>query len=172
MVKQYKIDRVQELTSKLQEKKNIILTNYSGTKVSSLTALRNKLRAKGIDYKVVKNNLFRKALKDTGYPEVDDFLKGPIGVVFVKDDLSEAAKILKDFKKEQEKFSFTLGIMDNVVYNGEQVKKIADIPSKEVLIAQIMSLINSGAANLAMVVNQTIASVPRGVKAVAEKNAV
>ncbi|MBN2401162.1 MAG: 50S ribosomal protein L10 [Spirochaetes bacterium] len=171
MVKQYKVDRVQELTRKLQEKKNIILTDYSGTKVSHLTALRNKLRAKDIDYKVVKNNLFKRALKETGYPEVDAFLKGPIGVAFVKEDLGEAAKIFKDFKKEQEKFNFSLGIMDNIVYNEEQIKRIADIPSKEVLISQIMSLINSAASNMAMVINQTIASVPRGIKAVAEKNA-
>jgi large subunit ribosomal protein L10 len=171
MVKQYKVDKVQELTQKLQEKKNIILTNYSGTKVSHLTALRNKLRAKGIDYKVVKNNLFKRALKETGYPEVDNYLKGPIGVAFIKEDLGEAAKIIKDFKKEQEKFSYSLGIMENIVYNEEQIKRIADIPSKEVLISQIMSLINSGARNLAGVINQTIASVPRGIKAVAEKNA-
>ena len=171
MVKQYKIDRVQELTQKLKEKRNLILTNYSGTKVSHLTMLRNKLRAKGIDYKVVKNNLFKRALKETGYPEVDNYLKGPIGVAFVNEDLGEAAKILKDFKKEQEKFKYSLGIMDNVIYNEEQIKRIADIPSKEVLISQIMSLINSAATNIAMVVNQTIASVPRGIKAVAEKNA-
>lgn len=171
MVKQYKIDKVQEIVQKLNAKKNIILTNYSGIKVSSLTTLRNKLHAKNVDYKVVKNNLLRKALKDTGYPEVDDYLKGPIGVAFIKDDVSEAAKVLKEFKKENEKFSFSLGIMDNVIYNEEQIKKIADIPSKEVLIAQIMSLINASASGIATVINQTIASVPRGIKAVAEKNA-
>ena len=171
MAKQEKIDKVKELVDRLSVKKNIVLTNFSGVNVSSLTDLRSRLRAKGIDYKVVKNNLFRKALKDSGYAEVDESLKGPIGVAFTSNDLGEVAKILKGFKKEQEKFSFTLGIMDNVVYSEEQVKKIADIPSKEVLISQIMSLINSSAANIAMVVNQTIASVPIGIKAVAEKNA-
>jgi large subunit ribosomal protein L10 len=171
MAKQQKIDQVQAITLKLKEKKNIIFTNYSGIKVSSLTALRNKLRVKNIDYKVIKNNLLKRALKDNGYPEVDQYLKGPIGVVFAHSDLGEAAKILKDFKKEQEKFSFSLGIMENVVYNADQIKKIADIPSKEVLYSQIMSLINSSARNIAVAMNQTIASVARGVKAVAEKNA-
>ncbi len=171
MVKQYKVDKVQELILHLKDKRNIILTNYSGIKVSGLTSLRNKLRVKNIDYKVIKNNLLKRALKDTGYPEVDKYLKGPIGVVFADSDLGEAAKILKDFKKEQEKFNFSLGIMDNVVYNEEQIKKIADIPSKEVLYAQIMSLINSSATNITMAINQTIASVTRGIKAVAEKSA-
>jgi large subunit ribosomal protein L10 len=171
MAKQQKIDQVQAITLKLKEKQNIIFTNYSGIKVSSLTALRNKLRVKNIDYKVIKNNLLKRALKDTGYPEVDQYLKGPIGVVFVNSDLGEAAKILKEFKKEQEKFSYSLGIMDNVVYNEDQIRRIADIPSKEVLYSQIMSLLNSSARNIAVAMNQTIASVARGVKAVAEKNA-
>jgi len=170
MAKQYKIDRVQELVQRLNEKSNLILTNYSGIKVSMLSELRNKLREKGAEYKVVKNTLFKRALKDAGYQEIDDHLKGPIGVVFSENDLSEISKILKEFKKEQEKFSFSLGIMDKVIYNEEQINRIADIPSKEVLLAQIMSLINSSASSIAMAINQTIAAVPRGIKAVAEKN--
>jgi large subunit ribosomal protein L10 len=171
MLRQDKIDKVQELIDKLGEKNNLIFTNYSGIKVSTLDALRSKLREKGADYKVVKNRLFKKALKDAGYVEVDEFLKGPIGVVFSADDLGEIAKILKDFKKEEEKFSFSLGIMSNVVYNEEQINKIADIPSKEVLIAQIMSLINAPATGIAMVSKQVTSSLARGINAVAEKNA-
>jgi large subunit ribosomal protein L10 len=68
MVKQYKIDSVNELKEKLNSKKNIILTNYSGIKVKDLYQLRKILRDKGAEYKVIKNNLFRKALKDSGYP--------------------------------------------------------------------------------------------------------
>ena len=95
MLKQQKIDKVQELVQKLGEKNNLIFTNYSGIKVSTLDTLRSKLREKGADYKVVKNRLFKKALKDAGYVEVDEFLKGPIGVVFSAEDLGEIAKILK-----------------------------------------------------------------------------
>ena len=162
MVQQYKIDRVNEFVSKLQEKKNIVLTNYSGLNVNSLEGLRNQLREQGVDYKVVKNNLFRKALKDAGYNEIDNYLKGPIAVAFTDEDLCGAAKIFKDFKKEHENFSYSLGIMDNEVYDEEQIKRIADIPSREVLIAQIMSLINSPATKLAMVVNQVTSSLARG----------
>lgn len=170
MLKQYKVDKVQELVQKLSEKNNLIFTNYSGIKVSTLDVLRGKLREKGADYKVVKNRLFKRALKDAGIVEVDDFLKGPIGVVFSAEDLGEVAKILKDFKKEEDKFSFSLGIMSNVVYNEEQINKIADIPSKEVLIAQIMSLLNAPASGIGMIANQVTSSLARGIKAVAEKN--
>jgi large subunit ribosomal protein L10 len=170
MLKQYKIDKVQELVQKLNEKNNLIFTNYSGIKVSTLNELRSKLRENGADYKIIKNRLFKRALKDAGYVEVDEYLKGPIGVVFSADDLGEIAKILKDFKKEEEKFSFSLGIMSNVVYNEEQINKIADIPSKEVLIAQIMSLLNAPASGIAMIANQVTASLARGIQAVAEEN--
>ncbi len=171
MVKQYKIDEVGKLTARLSEKKNIILTSYSGIKVQDLSELRRKLRARGCDYKVVKNNLFKRALKESGSVAIDEFLKGPIGVVFTGNDLSEPAKILKEFNKEQEKFSFSAGVMDNVVYNGEQVKRIADLPSREVLLSQVLSLVNGPSTKIAIGLNQIMASLARGINAVAEKNA-
>lgn len=171
MVKQYKIDEVGKLTEKLKQKGNIILTNYSGVKVKDLSELRRKISAKGADYKVVKNNLFRRALKDTGTVQIDEYLKGPVGVVFAGGDVSEVAKVLKDFGKEQEKFSFSIGVVGNIIYNEEQIKRIADLPSKEVLLSQTMSLLNGPATKVATGVSQIMASLARGIKAVAEKNA-
>jgi large subunit ribosomal protein L10 len=171
MVKQNKIDEVGKLVRRLQEKHNFILTNYSGIKVGNLSDLRRKLRSRGCDYKVVKNNLFKRALKETGGAQIDDFLKGPLGVVFTGADLSEAARILKDFAKEQERFTFSAGVMGNVVYTGEQMLKIAALPSKEVILSQLMSLINGPATKISVGVNQVMASLARGMKAVAEKNA-
>ncbi len=170
MIQQYKIDKVNSFVANLTEKKNIILSNYSGLNVKDLESLRGQLREKGVVYKVIKNNLFKRALKEAGYADIDQYLKGPIAVAFVESELSETARIFKDFKKEHENFNFTLGIMDNTVYEEEQIKRIADIPSKEVLIAQIMSLINTPATQLAMVVNQVAGSLARGIKAVADKN--
>ncbi|PKL36112.1 MAG: 50S ribosomal protein L10 [Spirochaetae bacterium HGW-Spirochaetae-1] len=170
MVKQYKIDEVGVLVSQLKNKKDIFLTNYSGIKVKDLGVLRRKLREKNADYKVVKNSLFKRALTDVGYSGVDDFLKGPIGVAFVSGDVGEIAKILKEFGDEHEKFSYTAGVIDNVVYGTDQVKKIASLPSKEVLLSQTMSMINAPASYIAMGMNQIIASLARGIKAVSEKN--
>jgi len=171
MIQQYKIDKVNEFAAKLQEKKNFILTNYSGLNVNEMDQLREHLRDKGVDYKVVKNTLFKIALKEKGYQEVDEYIKGPLAVAFTELDLSEAAKIFKNFKKDHKNFNYTLGIMDNIVYGENQIKRIADIPSREVLIIQILSLINSPATKLAMVANQVTASLARAIKAVAEKNA-
>ncbi len=171
MVKQYKVDEVASLMSRLKEAGNIILTNYSGVKVKDLSELRNRLREKNCDYKVVKNNLFKRALKESGAISIDDYLKGPVGVVFSRSDLTEAAKVLKAFNKDQENFTFSVGIMDNVVYTEDQIKRIADLPTKEVLLAQTMSLINGPASKVAIGLNQIMASVARAVKAIAEKNA-
>jgi large subunit ribosomal protein L10 len=170
MVKQYKVDAVEVLTKQLGEKKNFILTNYSGIKVSALTKLRTDVKKKGATYKVVKNNLFRKALKDAGFPIIDDSLKGPIGVAFAGEQISEVAKVFKDFQKEQDKFSFSAGVIDGVFYGADALKRIADLPSKEALLSQIMSLINGPTAKIAIGTNQIMASLARGINAVAEKN--
>ena len=170
MVKQYKIDAVNELVSKLQEKSNIILTNFSGTKVKDLGDLRAQLRDKNAEYKVVKNNLFKRALADAGYSEMDEYLKGPIGVAFVNDEVGEVAKVLKDFEKQAESFSFSAAVLESVIYDKGQVEKIADLPSKDALIGQTMSLINGPASGIAMGMNQIMSSLARGIKAVAEQN--
>ena len=160
MVKQYKIDAVTELVSKLSEQRNIILTNYSGIKDSDIRKLRIDLRAKGATYKVVRNNLFRKALKDAGISnDIDASLKGPIAVAFMNDQVGEIAKVFKAFKTEQEKFQYFLGIVEGTVYDEKGCQKLADLPTREGCLGQI-----------AGGMNQIMASVARGIKAVAEKN--
>ncbi|MBN1500661.1 MAG: 50S ribosomal protein L10 [Spirochaetes bacterium] len=170
MVKQYKIDQVDEIVSTLKNNKNFILTHYSGVKVAALTELRSEIRKSGGKYKVVKNNLFRKALSDTGYAPIDNDIKGPIGVVFAGEQIGEVAKKLKDFKKDQEVFDYFLGVIDEVIYDQSSLNKIADLPSKEALLAQIMSMINGPARSIATGSNQIIASLARAINAVADKN--
>jgi len=170
MVKQYKVDEVANLVDKLKEKSNIILTDYSGIKVKDLSELRKRLRENNADYKVVKNNLFKRALNEAGYEGVDSFLKGPVAVAFVGDQVGETAKALKDFGHQHKEFAFTAGVLDDIVYDTDQIKKIADLPSKDVILAQTMSLINGPASGIAMGVNQVMASLARGINAVAEVN--
>jgi len=171
MVKQYKLDEVDSLIARLKEKDNIILTRFSGIKVRDLNALRRKLREQGADYKVIKNNLFKRALKEVGYSKLEEYLEGPVAVAFTGSDLSGIAGIFKDFKKEQNNFSYIAGMMDSEVVVEDEIKRIADLPTKEVVLSQIMLLVNGPSTNIAMGVNQIIASLARGIKAVAEKNA-
>ena len=117
MVKQYKVDAVDSLVEKLNERNNIIFTNYSGVKVKDLGDLRRKLREKNVEYRVVKNNFFKRALNKKGYTELDEYLKGPIAVAFADEQVGEVAKVLKDFSKEQKSFSYTVGFFDDVLYH-------------------------------------------------------
>jgi large subunit ribosomal protein L10 len=168
MVKQHKVDEVTDLIKRLKERNNFILTDYSGVKVNDIAILRRQLSEKNAQYKVVKNNLFRRALQETGYKNIDEHLKGPIAVAFAGEQVGEVAKVLKEFAEKNEKFSYVAGILENVVYGKEQIKKIADLPSKEVLLAQTMSMINAPARYIATGMNQIMASLARGIQAVAE----
>jgi len=170
MVKQYKIDAVDDLVSKLENRGNIILTDYSGIKVKELNSLRNMLREKDAEYKIVKNNLFKLALEKAGYEGMDDHIKGPIAVAFAGEDVGEIAKILKNFAKEYEAFSYSAGVLDRVIYNEDQIKQIADLPSLDVVLSQVMSMINAPSSGIAMGMNQVMASLARGINAVAEAN--
>lgn len=170
MVKQYKVDEVSSMVEQLKDKSNVILTNYSGIKVKDLSKLRKVLRSKNADYRVVKNTLFKRALKEVGIEGLDEFLKGPVAVAFAKEEIGDVAKALKDFAKDVEKFSYSAGYLDNVLYNQDQIKKIADLPSKEVLLAQVLGLVNGPARGIAVGMNQIMASLARGIKAVAEAN--
>ncbi len=170
MVKQYKVDEVGVLVEKLKEKSNFILTDYSGVKVNDLAGLRRQLREKNAQYKVVKNNLFKRALEEAGYQQIDNHLKGPIAVAFAGEESGEMAKVLKEFAEKNDKFSYSAGILDNVLYDENQIKKIADLPSKEALLSQIMSLVNGPGTGIAVGTNQIMSSLARGIKAVAEAN--
>lgn len=168
MVKQYKVDEVTLIKEKLDQKGNIIFTDYSGVQVQGLSSLRRKLKEKDADYRVVKNNLLKRALDEKGYEGFDDFLKGPIAVAFAGEEVGEVAKVLKEFAVQEANFSYSIGILDNVLYNEDQIKTIADLPSKDVLIAQIMQMINAPASGIAIGSNQIMSSVARGIQAVAE----
>ncbi len=170
MLKQYKVDEVKDLAEKLEKRGNFIITNYSGVKVNDLAVLRRQLTEKNAQYKVVKNNLFKRALEQSGYENIDEFLKGPVAIAFAGEEAGDVAKTLKEFAKTNDKFSFTAGVIDKVVYDESQIKRIADLPSKEVLLSQTMSLINGPATGIAVGMNQIMASLARGINAVAEAN--
>ena len=168
MIKQYKIDEVNALKEKLKDRGNFILTDFSGVKVNDLALLRRSLAEKNAIYKVVKNNLFRRAIEESGYVKMDEHLKGPMGVAFSGDQIGDVAKVLKEFSDKNDKFSFFAGVIDRVVYGKNDIKRIADLPSKEVLLSQTMAMINGPARTIATGMNQIMASLARGIKAVAE----
>lgn len=176
MAKPEKVEAVLEYKEKLENNGNFILTTYSGLTVEEITKLRGKLRAINSEMKVISNNLFLRALKDSSEHKdkqvefAEDVYFGPLAAVFSREDLPAAAKICKDFGKDNENLVMKTGYMDGQVLSDKEVQAIAGLPSKQELLAQIAGGLNGPARSIATGINQIMASLARAINAVAEKN--
>ena len=163
----------EEYSAVLKNHPNFIVTQYQGLDVVAISNLRKKLREAGAKYSVVKNNVFSLALKESGVAKdfpYDSTLKGPNAIAFTGADVPAVAKVLRDFAKENEKLVLTAGVMESTYFDAKGVKAIADLPSKEQILAQLAAMLNSPATKIAGTLNNVIASLARGIKSVAEKN--
>jgi large subunit ribosomal protein L10 len=134
-------ESVEALTAQLKEAPNVYVTDFSGLNVLRMTELRRRLRAAGVSYVVVKNTLAQRALAANGITTLDDHLAGPTGLVLTKDPLA-AAKVLGDFVREFEKPTVKAGLVDGKAVTPEHVKRLGEIPSREVLLAQFAGSLN------------------------------
>lgn len=172
---QEKAQAVAELRERLEKTPNFILASYSGLDVQAVTTLRSKLREAGSNMKVIKNNLFLRALKESKNHKSTsiDFgptYKGPLAAIFSTDNLPSIAKVCKEFNKTNENFSMKAGFFDGEVLNAKGVDSIAGLPSKEELLSVIARGFNTPSTQIASGINQIMASLARAVQAVAEKN--
>lgn len=152
MPTQEKIETVREIKEKLQNSKIAIMTTYVGINVAQVTDLRKRLRESGIKYKVYKNNLARIALREIGAEHAADFMKGPTAWAF-SDDPVAPAKILQDFSKEVQFVQILGGVMEGKVLTREQVLSLANLPPKEILVAQVVGTIAAPLRNLVTVLS-------------------
>lgn len=170
-----KIEQVNELKAMLSERGNFVVTTYSGLSVEEITALRGQVRAKGARMKVVKNNLFRRVLQENpAYEAVVEgtvkILEGPIAVTFVSEDFPSVSKLLVDYAKKSEKVQVKAGCMEGEFLDKAGVDAVANLPSREELLAIIGRGLNTPATKIATGINQIMASLARGIRAVGEKN--
>ena len=135
---------VSDLRAQLSNAVVTVLTDYHGLNVAEMTDLRNQLREAGAYYRVVKNTLTKRAIDGFDYAsEFKAHLKGTIGIVWALEDPISPAKVLREFAKKYEKFSVSVAALDGVVYSGEQLKKLADMPSKDELRARLLGTIQA-----------------------------
>ena len=146
-----KIEQVQEVVSDLNASKSAVVVNVIGLTVEQVSALRTNLYNAGCKLKVIKNNIIRRAFKDAGYEGLDEVLVGPNAVAFSA-DTQNAAKILNDFSKENDLVQIKAGIIDGQVFNGQEVKALAQLPNKEGMVAMLLSVLQAPIRNLACVV--------------------
>jgi large subunit ribosomal protein L10 len=149
----------------------MFIVNYSGLSVSEIGDLRNRLRPKGAICKVTKNTFMGIATKDDQrWEPVSEILKGDSAFVMVKDDLGGAIKAYQEFQRVSKKTELRGGVMDGRVLNEADLKAIADLPSKEQLIAQIAGAINGVATQLAVAINEVPSGLARAIQQIAEKD--
>lgn len=150
----------------------MFFTDFSGLTVEQATELRRDLRKSGIDYKVVKNTLIRKALeKIGGYDRVFDYLAGPTGVAFSYDDPAAPAKVIQKFSEKHKKLSLKVCVIEREVYDGSKLEEIARIPSRPELVAGILGSIQAPLAGVPSVVNAVIRELVSVIDEIGKKKA-
>ncbi len=147
---------VQEIKEKFEKAQSAVVVNYAGLNVDEATALRKNCREAGVEYKVYKNNLVKLAIKDTVFEGLTEDLTGPNAIAFGFEDPVTPAKVVKDFKKEFKKLEFKAGVIDGTYCNEEEIVAVADIPSKEVLIAKLLGSFQAPVSNFAYLLQAII----------------
>jgi large subunit ribosomal protein L10 len=132
-----KVAIVEEIAAKLNESVAVFVTEYRGMKVSQMADLRTPLRAAGAEHKVYKNTLARLAATDAGYESLNEYLLGPTSLTFVTGDSVAAAKALLDQSKANPLLVIKGGVLGDTPMTADDVKALASLPSREVLLAQL-----------------------------------
>ena len=160
---------VQEITEKIKASKSVILVDYNKLTVAEVSALRNKCKQAGCEYKVYKNTLVRKALNDLGHSDFDSDLNGPTAVAFGPDETS-AAKVMQTAAKDYEgKIVIKSAFVDNAYVDKAGVKALASMPAREELIAKMLGSMQAPMSNFAGVLNNLVAGIVRVLGAIAEQ---
>ena len=130
----------------------LIVIDYTGLTVRQFTELRNRLGASGARCTVAKNSYMRKTLAEAGRPDIGDALVGQMAYVMGDSEVFAAAKVIKNFEKEFKKPEMKIGLLGNAVLDGEKLKAIADIPSREAVLSQLLGTILEPASMIARVI--------------------
>lgn len=148
-----KVEKVKEIRDKFERANCVVLADYQGINVEQDTQLRKQMREVGVEYKVYKNRLVKIVAEELGYDFLVEHLEGATSIAFGYDDIISPAKILNDFSEKSGKISLKVGIVEKEFYDNEKIKKLAKIPSKEVLISKLLGSIKAPLSNFAYVLN-------------------
>lgn len=149
---QEKQQAVEEIASKLQGSVTTVVADYRGLNVAQVTELRKQLREAGIDFQVLKNTLVRRATASANLTELDEILTGPTAVAFSATDAVAPAKILNDFAKKNDALKVKGGVVEGKVVGIDQIKALADLPSREGLLSMLLSVLQAPMRNFALAV--------------------
>tara|TARA_Y100000589_G_scaffold108382_1_gene103007 strand:- start:1463 stop:1975 length:513 start_codon:yes stop_codon:yes gene_type:complete len=142
MLKADKQNFVKEFNTVLKDKDFLVVAHYKGLTVSEISDLRNKIRENNATFKVAKNTLTRRAIKETNFEKLDKFFVGPTSVAY-SDDAVGTSKVMIDYSKENENLKVIAGVMGDKELSIDEIKKLASLPSMDALRAKLLGLLAS-----------------------------
>lgn len=157
---------IERLRERLDGAKCLYVTDFTGLDVASMTDLRARLTAARVEYLVVKNTLARRALSEGPFAELAEHMTGPNAFAVSRDDVVAAAKILTDFAKERERPQIKAGVIEGQVISLEEIRRIASLPPREQLLAEVVGYARAPIAGLVFVLHGLLAKFVRTVEAV------
>jgi large subunit ribosomal protein L10 len=162
---------VEGISDKMKAAKAMVFADYRGLTVEQDTQLRNALRKAGVDYKVVKNTLTRFAANENGLNGLDTYLNGPTAMASSDSDPVAPAKILSEYAKKYEKLEIKVGVVEGKIIDSNGVKALAELPSREVLVARVLAGFNAPITGFVNVLNGNLRGLVVALNAIAEKKA-
>ena len=141
--KQQKQVIIDEIKAKLETAQSAVVIDYMGITVEQADAMRKKLREANVDYTVYKNTLMKRAIEGTAFAPLADVLEGPSAIAISSEDATAPARTLNEIIKDYKKMEFKAGIVEGEFYDKAGIEQIAEIPSRDVLIAKFMGIIQS-----------------------------
>ncbi len=160
---------VSDLSEKLKRSPFVLVTDYQRMKVADFGELRNRLAPAGAEVHVVKNNFLKRAMTDSGFPDLSDKLIGQTAVVIGENDVAPVAKIFKMFAAEFKIAALKIGFVDRTVLSTKELETLADLPPRGTLQAQLLGLLLSPATRLVRLLNEPASVLARLLKAKSEQ---
>lgn len=143
---------VAEVKDKLKNSASTIVTDYRGLNVAQMTELRKQLREAGVEFQVLKNTLVRRATAEAEMTELDEHLVGPTAIAFSEEDPVAAAKVLSNFAKKNDNLELKVGVVEGRIISLDEIKELADLPSREGLLSMLLSVLQAPVRNFALAV--------------------
>jgi large subunit ribosomal protein L10 len=149
---QEKQEAVAVIAAKIAASSSTVVADYRGLNVAQVTELRKQLREAGIEFQVLKNSLVRRATEGTDFVELNKILTGPTAIAFGNEDAVAPAKILNDFAKKNDALKLKGGVVEGKVVSQEEIKALAELPSREGLLSMLLSVLQAPVRNFALAV--------------------
>jgi len=169
MNKQEKTQEIEALRSALESGPPTFVLAYRGLSVNQVSALRKKVRATSSRYRVVKNRLALRVIKGTPYEGLAPHFEGPTAIAYSSKDPSALAKALEEFTKENQGFQIKAGLIDGRLVDPRAIKALASLPSREVLVARLLSVLNDPMVRLLTVMKAPARNLVRALDEIARK---